>query len=59
MQPRGALFLSLMVTNFSGEKSFTRFKRIKGPQCSWRGCPHSAFGALKATNLGKQIVMNS
>jgi len=26
MQPRKALFLSLMVSNCSGEKSFTRFK---------------------------------
>jgi len=29
MQPRGALNLSLMVTNCSGERSFSRFKRIK------------------------------
>ena len=29
MQPRGALFLSLMVTSCSGERSFSRFKRIK------------------------------
>jgi len=29
MQPREALFLSLMVTNFSGERFFSRFKRIK------------------------------
>jgi len=29
MRPREALFLSLMVTNCSGERSFTRFKRIK------------------------------
>jgi len=29
MQPRVALFLSLRVTNFSGESSFLRFKRIK------------------------------
>jgi len=29
MQPREALFLSLMVTNCSGERSFSRFKRIK------------------------------
>jgi len=29
MQLREALFLSLMVTNCSGEKSFSRFKRIK------------------------------
>jgi len=27
MQPHEALFLSLMVTNCSGERSFTRFKR--------------------------------
>jgi len=44
MEPREALFLSLMVTNCSGERSFSRFKRIKheikGSQCSSRGCPH-------------------
>jgi len=35
MQPREALFLSLMVTNCSGERAFSRFKiiknEIKGP----------------------------
>jgi len=29
MQPRGALLVSLIVTNCSGEISFSRFKRIK------------------------------
>jgi len=29
MQPREALFLSFMVTNCSGVRSFSRFKRIK------------------------------
>jgi len=29
MQPREALFLSLMVTYCSGERFFSRFKRIK------------------------------
>jgi len=29
MQPHETLFLSLMVTNCSGERSFSRFKRIK------------------------------
>ena len=29
MQPRGALFLSLMVTNCSGERSFSGFRRTK------------------------------
>ena len=29
LQPRGALFLSLMVTNCLGERSFSRFKRIE------------------------------
>jgi len=29
MQPHGALFHSLMVTNCWGERSFSRFKRIK------------------------------
>jgi len=42
MQPHEALFLSLMVTKCSGERLFSRFKRIKnkGPQCSRRGWPH-------------------
>jgi len=43
MQPREALFLNLMVTNWSVERSFSRFKGIKnelGAQCSRRGCPH-------------------
>jgi len=40
MKPREAIFLSLMVTNCSGERSFSRFERIKGSQCSRRGCPH-------------------
>jgi len=29
MQPREALFLSLMVTNCSSERSFSRLKRFK------------------------------
>jgi len=29
MQPHEALFLSLMVINCSGKRSFSRFKRIK------------------------------
>jgi len=29
MQPRQALFLSLMVTNWSGERYFSRFRIIK------------------------------
>jgi len=41
MQPREALFLSLMVTNCSGERSFTIFKRrnelkmISTIPCNW------------------------
>jgi len=42
MQPHEALFFSLMVTNCSGERFFSRFKRIKtqlkGPQYSRGGC---------------------
>jgi len=34
MQPHEALFLSLMVTNCSGERSFSRFRRIKN---EWKG----------------------
>jgi len=35
------------------------YKLIKVSQCSRRGFPHYAFGTLKVTNLGKQIVLNS
>jgi len=36
------------------------FKRIETEsQCSRLGCPHSVFGALKVTNLGKQILLNA
>jgi len=62
MQPREALFLSLMVTNCSGERSFSRFKRIKNELKDHnvpREVVHTAFGTLKVTNLGKKIVMNS
>jgi len=38
MQPREALFLSLMFTNCSGERSFSRFKRIKN-ELSGRNVP--------------------
>jgi len=55
MQPRGALFLSLMVTNCSGERSFSRFKRIKNELNS----RNVSGEVVKVTNLGKQIVMNS
>jgi len=32
---------------------------VNGSQRSRRGCPHYAFGALKVTTLGKQILLNS
>ena len=35
MQPHEALFLTLMVTNCSGERFFSRFKRIKN---ELKGC---------------------
>ena len=43
MQPHEALFLSLMVTNFSGERSFSRFKRIKN-QLWGRNIPGEVVG---------------
>jgi len=65
MQPCEALFLILMVTNCSGERSFSRFRRIKN-ELKGRNVPgevvhspHQAFGTLKVTSLGEQIVMNS
>jgi len=42
MQPREALFLSLMVTNCSGERSFSRCKRIKNE--------------LKGRNVPEEVV---
>jgi len=38
MQPHEAFFLSLMVTNCSGERFFSRFKRIKN-QLKGRNIP--------------------
>jgi len=49
MQPRGALFLSLMVTNCSGERSFSRFKRIKSELNS----RNVSGEVVKVTNLAK------
>ena len=45
MQPHEALFLSLMVTNCSGERSFSRFKRIKNE--------------LKGRNIPGEVVVNT
>jgi len=41
MQPREALFFSLMVTNCSGERSFSRFTRIKN-EAKGRNVPGEA-----------------
>jgi len=45
MQPREVLFLSLMVTNCSGERSFSRFKITKNElkQWCWNRGPLSNF----------------
>jgi len=42
MQPREALFLSLMVINCSGKRFFSRFKRIKND--------------LKGRNIPEEVV---
>jgi len=42
MQPREALFLSFMVTNCLGVRSFSRFKRIKNE--------------LKGLNVPREVV---
>jgi len=55
MQPRGALFLSLMVTDCSGERSFSTIKKLK---MNWIVAMFQDR-LSKVTNLGKQIVMNS
>jgi len=56
MQPHEALFLSLMVTNCSGERSFSRLKRIKN-ELKGRNIPgevvstkHIKSGKLRQTN---------
>ena len=56
MQPHEALFLSLMVTNCSGERFFSRFKRIKN-QLKGRNIPgevvntkHIKSDKLRQTN---------
>ena len=62
--PRGALFRGLMVTNCSGQRPFSRFKRIKTETKDDNvpgevvHTPHLAFGAFKLTRLGKQILLN-
>jgi len=63
MQPRGALFLSLMVTNCSGEWSLWRFKRIKselkGRNILWEvvGTKHSIRGVTRLDGArGKKLV---
>jgi len=60
MQPHEALFLSLMVTNCSGERSFSRFKRIK-TELKAAIFQERLFTLriryIKVTNLAKQIVM--
>ena len=49
-----------MVTNCSGERFFSRFKRIKN-ELKDRNIPGEVVNTthIKVTNLGKQIVMNS
>jgi len=64
IQPRGVLFLRLMVTNCSWERSFSRFKRIntelKNHNVSRTGCTTLSIRCIsKMTNLGKQILMKS
>jgi len=56
MQPHEALFLSLMVTDCSGERFFSRFKRIKN-QLKGRNIPgkvvntkHIKSDKLRQTN---------
>ena len=55
-------FFSLMVTDCSEENPFSRFRRIKN-ELKGRNVPgevvHKTISALKVTNLGKQILMNS
>jgi len=46
-----------MVINCSGERSFSRFKRIKN-ELKGHNVP-GEVARTKVTNLGKQIVMNS
>jgi len=54
MQQRGALFLSLMVTNCSGERCFWRFKRNKN-ELSSRNVPGEVVQSdkLRQTNCNE------
>jgi len=52
MQPREALFLSLKVTNCSGERSFSRFKRIKN-ESNGRCVPGEIFREYCFPNFSK------
>ena len=54
----------LMVTNCSGEKPFSRLKRIENElmghnMLGWIGCPHWAFSVLKVATLANKFLMNS
>ena len=53
MQLRGALFLSLMVTNCSGERSFSRFKRIENELNS-----HNVPGEVVQSDKRRQTNCN-
>jgi len=56
MQPHEALFLSLMGINCSGERSFSRFKRIKN-ELKGRNIPERLFTLsiryIKSDKLGQ------
>jgi len=53
MQPRGALFLSLMVTNCSGKRFFSRCKRIKN-ELNSRNVP----GEVVQSDTRRQAICN-
>ena len=54
MQPHEALFLSLMVINCSGERSFSRLKRIKN-ELKGRNIPEEVVNTkhIKSDKLGQ------
>jgi len=59
----GPLFLSLVVTNCSGERCFPQGSKQSKMNLKGRNVPgsvvHTKHLVHKMTNLGKQILMNS
>jgi len=57
MQPHEALFLSLMVTNYSDERSFSSFKRINN-ELKGRNIPGEVVHTKNSVHLKWQTLAN-